>query len=100
MDISNKHRTLLDSIFYNESGGQGAFATMLPLYREAKDRDASITQNIVRRYLSSISSYLTHKRVLRKYRRKSTLVMYPGDVFCADLIFFINEQTASKKKRP
>ena len=95
MEISEKHKHLLDDIFYNEKGEQGAFGTVKPIYNEAKRRDPTVTFKIIRQYLSSIAPYLLHKRALRKFKRRSMLVLYPGYIFAADLVFYQKDKSVA-----
>ena len=95
--ISSDHKNLLDTIYFNTSGIQGSFSTVVPLYQAAKKRDKTITYTIVRRYLLSIKSYLLHKRVLRRFKRRSILSLYPNHVFAIDLLDYSKDAYRNKK---
>ena len=99
MEISQDQRNLLDSIYYNEKGGQGAFSTVKPLYREAHKKDSAITYKKVREYLKSVGPYLIHKRILRRFPRRSMLVLYPGHIWAADLVFYINDKSPNNQQK-
>ena len=95
--LSEAHKNLLESIYYNNSGTLGAFSALNPLYKAAKRRDKTISYKIVRTYLHSLTPYLAHKRVLRRFRRRSILSLYPGNVWSIDLLDYSKEPYLKKK---
>ena len=63
--LNSSQRKLLDDIFYNDEGGEGAFSSFLPLWRRARRDDPQLTQKMVKEYLQEQGAYMIHKRVLR-----------------------------------
>ena len=80
MKISKNQKELLDEIFYSYDGNPGAFSTVKALYHESHSRDSKISYKIVKEYLKSIQPYNLHKRVLRRFKRRKLLSLYPFQV--------------------
>ena len=99
MEISSDHKNLLDDIFYNHDGGNAAFSSLLPLYKRAKELNGEITLKIVKRYLQGQGPYLLHKRVQRRFKRRKLLVLFPGEIFCLDLVFFLRDKSPSNRQK-
>ena len=97
-NVEEKHRILLDEIYFNSEGAKGSFSTVLPLYAAAKKKDSSITQKIVRNYLQGNLSYLLHKRVRRKFDRRAILNFFPHETWSIDLIFYTSDQKSNDNK--
>ena len=98
MTLTDKHRELLEKLYYNAKGEQGAFSAVRPLYLEAKKRDKSITYKLVREFLKSVTPYIRHKRVLRKFFRRSLLVLYPNHVWSMDLVFYLRDASVLNRQ--
>ena len=98
MEISQKHKDILDSIYFNQSGGAAAFSTLRPLYEAANHKDHSITVKVVKQYLMTVQPYLSHKRILRVFPRRSmSVVFYPGEYFAADLVFYLQDKSPENR---
>ena len=93
-----RHKILLDDIYFNSEGQKGSFSTVLPLYKAAKAKDSSITVRAVKDYLQGNLSYLLHKRVRRKFERRSLLCLYPHESWAIDLIFYTSDQKSNDNK--
>ena len=87
--ITEDQKILLEKIYFDSDGRQGAFSSVRPLYLEAKKIDKSITYNIVKEYLKSVTPYVLHKRVLRKFPRRTLLSLFPNNVWCLDTVFYV-----------
>lgn len=90
MILSQEKKDLLNRIYFDQDNkrNEGAFGSAQSLYRASHAVDKSITYNIVKIYLRSIKSYISHKRVLRRFPRRSLLILFPNDVWASDLIFY------------
>lgn len=95
--ISSEYKDLLDSIYYDLSGKQGSFSAVGPLYQAAKKRNKTITYDIVKKYLQTNTSYTLHKRVLRNFKRRSILSLYPNHCWAIDLIDYSKDSYKRKK---
>ena len=96
--IQEKHKAILDKLYFATDGSPGSFSAVLPLYRAAKKLDSSLTLKSVRAYLSGNASYLLHKRVRRKFPRKSLLALYPHESWSIDLIFYTSDRKSNNNK--
>ena len=88
MVILSELKQLLSRIYYDQSGSEGSFSALIPLYRVAKRLDGRITIKIVSEFLRGVKSYVSHKKSVNRFKRRSFLCLYPGEIFCLDLIFF------------
>ena len=98
MSISESHKNLLDEIYYSTTGSAGAFSPLRPLYIAAKQRDKSIKLATVRSYLLANNSYLLHRRVLRRFPRRSLLVFMPHDIWCLDYAVYIRDKGSNQNR--
>ena len=96
--ISQQHKDLLERIYFSINGKEGAYSTLKPLYAAAKRCDKTITYKIVREYLQSVTPYLLHKRVVRKFRRRSLLVLSPHAIWSCDLVFYIKDKSVANQQ--
>ena len=96
--LSEEQKQILDSIYYSSSGEEGNFSALRPLLRAAKRKDSTITNSIVREYLQSNASYLSHKRAVYKHRRRGILALYPNHVWSCDLAFFSKDKNANSQR--
>ena len=88
----------MDSIYYSSSGEEGSFSSLKPLLRAAKLKDRTITTAVVRQYLQTNASYLTHKRAVYKHRRRGILALYPNHVWSCDLAFYAKDKNANAQR--
>ena len=93
--ISEKHKNLLDDIYYSPTGSFGSYSSYRPLYLAARKKDKSISLKIVKAYLLGNDSYLTHRRVLRKFERRSLLQIAPHDTWCLDYVVYLNDKNSN-----
>ena len=98
MSISEAHKNVLDEIYYSTTGSAGAFSSLRPLYTEAKRRDKSISISVVRKYLFANNAYLLHRRVLRRYPKRSLLVFAPNDIWCLDYAVYIRDKGSNQNR--
>ena len=96
--ISKRYKKLLDDIYYSLNGSAGAFSSARPLYLQAKKLDKSITFKIVQKYLLQNSSYLLHRRVLRKHERRSFLAIVPHECWAIDYVVYLNDKGSNNQK--
>ena len=96
--ISDQHEKLLNNVYYSPDGTPGSFSSARLLYLEAKRLDKSITFNTVKKYLLQNSSYLSHRRVLRKFERRSFLPIAPHDTWAIDYIVYLKDKGSDNRK--
>ena len=97
-EITEKHKALLDKLYYNSDGATGSFSAATPLYQVAKKLDSTLNLKIVKKYLQGNLSYLLHKRAIRKFPRKSLLVIAPNNTWSCDLIFYTSDKKSNNNK--
>lgn len=96
--ISDQEKDALDNIYFRGEGG--SFSSVVPLYRAAKKSGLkTITYEKVKEFLRSVPAYQKHRRILRKFPRKSFLVAYCNEIWSLDLIFFNNNKSVQNKQR-
>ena len=93
--ITPAQRQILTDIYYDSTGKPGAYSSLIPLWKAARQIDGSITQKSVQEFLSSNASYLAHKRAVYHFRRRGTLVLYPHHIWSIDLAFYLNDKSVS-----
>ena len=96
--LSEQHKDLLDNIYYSSNGTQGAFSSLIPLYTQAKKRNKKITIKIVKQYLLGNSSYLLHRRVVRKHERRSFLPIAPNDTWSLDYAVYLKDKGSNNSR--
>ena len=97
--MNEKQTNLLDKIYFNPDGEPGSFSSVIPLYKQAKKQDKTITVNIVKKYLEGNTSYLLHKRTRKKFPRRKIFKILPGDSWAADVIFYTNDKGSNHNKQ-
>ena len=71
---------------YFDTKSPAAFTGLLPLYREAKKKNPSLTLAAVREWLRENETYTLHKPVRYKFKRNRVIVNEIDDQWQADLV--------------
>jgi transposase InsO family protein len=80
-------RKILDHL-YKDVHSPASFTSVLPLLKEAKKIDPTITKNEVKKYLESQYTYTLHRKVIRRYPTLPTLASGLHTEWQADLAVF------------
>ena len=95
--LTEDKRNFLDNIYFDPSGQSGSFGSVRPLYYAAKKRNSSVTFQDIKDYLKRIRSYNRHRRILRKFSRRSFLAVAPNDFWQCDVIYLNPMKVISKR---
>lgn len=83
--LNDRHYQLLKSIYYSP-GEAASFSSVDRLYREANDRDPTITRSDVEKFLSGQLTYTLHRRIIRRFPRNPVVSDHHTEQAQADLI--------------
>ena len=98
MTLSEEQRKTLEKIYFDNNGSPGSYSAERPLYLAAKKVDKTLTRKLIREFLKSVDAYVQHKRILRKFKRRSMLVLFPNNVWCADTIYYTFDASVQNKR--
>ena len=96
--MNDGRHKLLDDIYFKPDGSAGSFSSAIPLYKQAKKLDKTITLKTVKKYLESNPSYLLHKRVVRKYPKRKIFKIVPNESWSVDTIFYYKDAGSNNSK--
>ena len=82
-----KRNEFLKHIYFNSKGSLGSFGSIRSLYLAAKKLNPKITYLQVKTFLKGLRTYSQHKRILRKFPRRSYLAFYPHEFWMSDVIY-------------
>ena len=92
-------RQFFDNIYFNLEGEKGSFSTAYPLLLAAREKDSSISLKQVKEYLKSVRAYQTHRKILRKFYRRSYLSLIPHEFWQCDIAYLAPMWKITKRKR-
>ena len=98
MVLSMEVRDLLDDIYLSTKGGGGAFSGPAELYRRAVTKKPDIKKSVIAEYLRSVKGYTLHSRILRRFKTRKYLALYPGETWVGDIIYLRKLRLISSQK--
>ena len=96
-DAGLKHKALFDAIYLSNEGKRGSFGSALRLYQAAKRVNSSVKKSEVVEYLKSVPGYSKNQRVLRKFKKRSFLALWPNENLQVDVAYLSSMKTITSQ---